>query len=246
MTKLQTILLAVLSAVIAGLIYKFVPDLKEVGAGFAALTLLLIGYAKQHPADARAIVAAQDGTEVVTKPNVVKLPNPSSGGPVVALLALGAALLLAGPARAESRPCPQLTICFPSYNLRLAPGAAVGWQLNLKTGDAAQGVALAGGSLTWDNGAFPSLGVGVYGGTSIDPDGARYQGSIVFDVLDWVGVGVGLQGFQVRDDEVTCPDGTIIPGEKRMVWQGLLSIVGKVTIGGTPRAFLAAAKGGGQ
>jgi hypothetical protein len=121
----------------------------------------------------------------------------------------------------------------------------VGWQLNLKTGDAAQGVALAGGSLTWDNGSFPSLGAGLYFGTSITPDGARYQGSLVLDVFDWVGLGLGLQGFQARDEEVRCSDGTVIPGEKRLVWQGLLSVVGKLTIGGTPKAFVAAAKGGG-
>jgi hypothetical protein len=169
----------------------------------------------------------------------------SSPPPAVALLVLGAALLVSETARAESRPCPQLAVCFPAYNLRLAPGAGVGWQLNLKTGDAAQGVALVGGSITWDNGSFPSLGVGLFGGTSIDPDGARYQGSVVFDILDWVGLGIGLQGFQVRDHEVQCPDGTIIPGEKRLVWQGVLSVVGKVTIGGTPRAFVAAAKGSG-
>lgn len=76
MTKLQTILLAVLSAVIAGLLYKFVPDLKELAATFAMLAAALAGWARQHPAD-KAVPIEADSEP--TKP----LPKPSPNTPVI-------------------------------------------------------------------------------------------------------------------------------------------------------------------
>lgn len=51
MTKFQTILLALIAATVAGALYKFVPDAKEIAAGVAAIAVWLFGYVKQHPAD---------------------------------------------------------------------------------------------------------------------------------------------------------------------------------------------------
>ena len=56
MTKLQTVLLAILSAVVAGLLYKFVPEDKSLAAGAAALAVWLFGWVKQHPQDKPAAV----------------------------------------------------------------------------------------------------------------------------------------------------------------------------------------------
>lgn len=51
MTKAKTILLAVLAAAVAGVLYKFVPDLRELAATFASLAVGLVGWTLQHPAD---------------------------------------------------------------------------------------------------------------------------------------------------------------------------------------------------
>lgn len=187
------------------------------------------------------VIGQKPGDQDAGKP---RDPQAGHATPVVAFLFLFAGLallmgilLVSRPARAQEPPavrrCPQLAVCFPSHNLRVQPGVLGGWQLNLKTGDAAQGVVLTGGSVTWDNGTFPSLGVGLYGGTSISPDGARYQGSLVVDVLDWVGIGIGLQGFQDRRQVIDC-DGRV-GEEKRLVWQGVLSVLGKLTVGATAK-----------
>jgi hypothetical protein len=91
MTKFQTILLAIVAGSVAGLLFKFVPGASEVATGLAALCIWLLGYAKQHGDDARAIEAAK---APVVVDNVTKLSPPSSNTPVVALLALGTALLI--------------------------------------------------------------------------------------------------------------------------------------------------------
>lgn len=178
-------------------------------------------------------------------------PMAGHSSPVVVFLLLFAGiamlmgiLLVSRTARAQGqpsvRPCPQLAVCFPAAHLRLTPGFATGWQLNLKTGAAAQGVVLAGGSLSFDDGKLPPFGVGLYFGSSISPDGPRYQGSVVLDVLDWVALGIGLQGFRGRDQDVRCPDGTVVPGQQRLVWQAVLSVLGKLTVGSTPGGFATA------
>jgi hypothetical protein len=223
MTKLQTILLAVLSAVIAGLIYKFVPDLKEVGTGFAGLALLMLGWAKQHPAD-----APKSSTEDVTKPNVVKLPNPSSGTPVVALLALGTALLLASPARAET---PQALGCLDSANMYcVVPSSAVGMQVNLQNGSVANGVVLLGAQLQHTFGSLP-LGAGIFGGLGASSNNQRsYQACGGLSITNWGLVCIGAQ-------RATFSDGS-------SAWQGMLTLAGQLTFGGTPSYVQA--KGGGQ
>ena len=110
MTKLQTVLLAILAALIAGALYKFVPDLKDLSLGLAALAFTLLGWAKQHPVDAKALEAASTTTtETITetKPTapVTDLPasknRPSSAGPLAVLL-LGS--LLASTAWAQTSP----------------------------------------------------------------------------------------------------------------------------------------------
>lgn len=62
MTRFQTYLIAILTAVVAGMLFKFVPDAKDVATGFAAAALLLLGYAKQHSDDAKAIKVANRQT----------------------------------------------------------------------------------------------------------------------------------------------------------------------------------------
>lgn len=59
MTKYQSILLAILSAAVAGVLYKFVPDQGVLATGLAGLAIYLVGYAKQNGDDARAIAAAK-------------------------------------------------------------------------------------------------------------------------------------------------------------------------------------------
>jgi len=66
MTKFQTILLAILAAVVAGALYKFVSGQEALATALAGLAIYLVGYAKQHPGDAKAIAAAK--SEADTKP----------------------------------------------------------------------------------------------------------------------------------------------------------------------------------
>jgi hypothetical protein len=56
MSKFQTVLLAILSAVVAGALYKFVPDDKTLAVGMAGLSVYLLGWVRQHPQDKPAAI----------------------------------------------------------------------------------------------------------------------------------------------------------------------------------------------
>ncbi len=51
MTKFQTVLLAIVCFVLAGLAYKFIPGYELAAAGLGGIGMWLFGLAQQHPAD---------------------------------------------------------------------------------------------------------------------------------------------------------------------------------------------------
>ena len=85
-TKLQTVLLAIACAAAAALLYLFVPALQgNVAPGLAGLALLLIGWAKQHPVDAKDLASASTTTTVTesitqpTEPAAKPIPHIGPG-----------------------------------------------------------------------------------------------------------------------------------------------------------------------
>ncbi len=198
MTKFQTVLLAILSAVVAGVLYKFVPERPELAGGLAALSVYLFGWVRQHPQDKPA----------------EKLPNPSPNTPVICALVLGS-LLLAGQARAAE---PQALGCLDTANTYcVVPAAAVGWQINLKDGTMANAVSLVGLTLQHTYGSLP-LGIGVYGGLGASSaNRGSYQTCGGISITSW---GLLCGGVQR------------LAGEG--VWQGMLTLAGQLTSGGTP------------
>ena len=99
MTKLQTVLLAILSALVAGLLYKFVPSMSTVATGLAGLSLVLLGWAKQHPEDAKALEAASAVDLPVDAAKTVPIRPVQGGfgtlGTMLLVLALAAVGVLA-------------------------------------------------------------------------------------------------------------------------------------------------------
>jgi hypothetical protein len=96
MTKLQTVLLAIASAIAAAAVYKFAPGFADnaLALGLAGLCTTLLGWAKQHPDDAKALEAASTTTtvsETVTKPTEV---IPIAGNKGVGYPGKGGALLI--------------------------------------------------------------------------------------------------------------------------------------------------------
>jgi hypothetical protein len=127
MTKLQTIVIAILSAALAGALYKFVPTMQDLAGLFASLALVLVGSVIRHPADKAAIEEALYMTPPVQPPvEPVRKPD---GGHVRLGLAVGIALigvlalvLACGVAKADTGPqfggCIIPTLC-------LGPSATV-------------------------------------------------------------------------------------------------------------------------
>ena len=216
-TKLQTILAAIVCALAAGAIYLWVPALQgNVAPGLAGLALLLIGWAKQHPADAGSATPEKPMAEVVDLPTA-KLPKPGPAGPV-ALLILAGAMLLASPARAQT---PQAIGCFDAANTWcVVPAAAAGWQINLKTGSVSNGVGLAGLVLQHELGTIP-LGLGLYGGLGASTQNqTSYQGCVGASVTNFGLLCIGAQRASFSDGSTA--------------WQGMLTFAGQLVFGGTP------------
>jgi hypothetical protein len=135
-------------------------------------------------------------------------------------LALFTAIVAAAPAHAQERP-PQAIGCVDTLNTYcVVPAAAVGWQLNLKTGNAQNGVALVGLAMQHEIGSLP-LALGLYGGLGASEDAhTSYQGCIGVSVTNFGLVCVGAQ-------RATLNDGTA-------VYQGMLTLAGQLTFGGSP------------
>ena len=148
------------------------------------------------------------------KDDPAKLGPPGSGVPVICALVLGS-LLLAGQARAAE---PQALGCLDTANTYcVVPAAAVGMQINLKTGTMANAVSLVGLTLQHTFGSLP-LGIGVYGGLGASSaNRGSYQGCLGASITSW---GLLCGGVQR------------LAGEP--VWQGVLTFAGQLSYGGTP------------
>lgn len=102
----------------------------------------------------------------------------------------------------------------------MVPAAAVGWQVNLKTGDAVNGVGLFGLTLQHTFGSLP-VGLGVYGGLGASRDNqGNYQVCGGVSITHWGLLCLGAQRAVFHDG------GT--------AWQGMATFAGQLTYGGTP------------
>ena len=152
---------------------------------------------------------------------------------ILAFAALWLAISFAFPGDADAaEPSPQAIGCVDSANTWcVVPAAAVGWQVNLKTGGATNGVGLAGVVLQHEFGTIP-LGLGLYGGLGASTSNqASYQGCAGVSVTNFGLLCIGAQ-------RATFADGST-------AFQAMLTFAGQLTFGGTPayvRSSVATAK----
>ena len=192
--------------------------------------------AAQARASATLSIAALMGTP--TPP--AGSPGPSSASPVVRrnpygdkggvspfVLAVLLVVLTARICQAQT-PSPQALGCIDAANTYcVVPAAAVGWQINLKTGKSANGVGLLGLTLQHTFGSIP-LGLGIYGGLGVSEDNqGSYQGCIGASITSWGLLCLGVQHATFADN-VTA-------------WQGMATFAGQLTFGGTPAYMRATA-----
>jgi hypothetical protein len=146
---------------------------------------------------------------------------------ILAIIAAAMVTLLALPARAQS-PSPQAIGCIDKANSYcVVPAAAVGWQINLKTGKTANAVGLLGLTLQHSFGTLP-LGLGLYGGLGASEDNqGSYQGCLGISITSW---GLLCGGAQ---------HASFVGGST--AWQGMLTFAGQLTSGGTPSYMRATA-----
>lgn len=148
-----------------------------------------------------------------------KLGPPSSGTPVVCLLILGS-LLLAGQAQAQPRTVQALGCIDAANTYCVVPAAAVGWQVNLKTGGVANAVSLVGLTLQHTFGTLP-VGLGVYAGLGMSTaNQGSQQACLGASITNW---GLLCGGVQ----RATFPGGGT-------ALQGMLTFAPQLTFGGTP------------
>ena len=165
-------------------------------------------------------------------------PRPSSAGPMgkqagfgtlgtmLLVLAFAAVGVLATARICQAQtPAPQAIGCVDSANTYcVVPAAAVGWQINLKTGSTENGVALAGLALQHTFGTIP-LGLGLYGGLGASANNqASYQGCVGLSITNWGLLCGGAQHATFSDNSTA--------------WQAMLTFAGQLTFGGTP-AYMA-------
>jgi hypothetical protein len=153
------------------------------------------------------------------QPQQTKRPGSDYGSKVgVLLVFLLSSMLFAGSAFAQT---PQAIGCIDKANAYcVVPAAAVGWQINLKTGDTANGVALLGLTLQHTFGSLP-LGLGLYGGLGASNDNhGSYQGCIGLSITNWGLICGGAAHVSFSDNSTA--------------WQGMLTFAGQLTSGGTP------------
>lgn len=146
-------------------------------------------------------------------------------GILAGLLCLG--LTFARPACAQT---PSTGIgCFDAANSYcLVPTVAVGWQLNLRTGGAANAVSLVGLAVQHQFGSLP-LGLGLYGGLGASTaNQTSYQGCLGVSITNW---GMLCGGAQ----RATFQDGAT-------AYQAMLTFAGQLTYGGSPSAVRQVAK----
>ena len=160
----------------------------------------------------------QKGDVVKIDPQTTRRTGPSSSN--LGMLVFLVSSLLAGSALAQA-PSPQAIGCVDAANTYcVVPAAAVGWQINLKTGGTANGVALAGLVFQHSFGTIP-FGVGLYGGLGASDDNhGSYQGCAGISVTNFGLLCVGAQHASFADNSTA--------------WQGVLTFAGQLTFGGTP------------
>jgi hypothetical protein len=136
LTRFQAILGAVLCALAAVAVHKLMPN-SMAETALIGLVPLLTGLAIRNATDSKAIADAK-APETSDSP-VKVLPGPGSGPGAIALLVLGAALLLGGTARADE-PLNQLGPTV--WRLTFRPVAIVGLgQVNFTKGSFSGGIA---------------------------------------------------------------------------------------------------------
>jgi hypothetical protein len=137
---------------------------------------------------------------------------------LLSVLILSILLAFSTSARADSTP--QLGTCLDAANTWcIQPATAVGWQINLKTGDLRNAAVLLGYSIVHQTGF--AIGAGVYGGVGMSADGPNSpQLDFLISLSNFGAAGVGVQ-------RVSYPDGVI-------GWQGLATFAGTLTFGGSP------------
>ena len=115
---------------------------------------------------------------------------------------------------------PQLGTCIDSANTWcIQPATAVGWQINLKTGDVKNAAVLVGYSIVHQTGF--AIGAGVYGGMGLSADGPNApQGNLLVSLSNFGAVGIGAQHAKF-------PDGSV-------AWQGVVTFAGTLQFGGSP------------
>ena len=195
--------------------------------------------------------------EAPTPVQGVRLVRPKDGGAIplglasilfwgsMLGLAAAAAFILATPRKARAdgdhpatpgtaidgdHPAPQAIGCFDKGNLWcVVPAAAVGWQLNLKSGAVANGVGLGGLVLQHQVGSLP-LGAGLYFGLGASTSNqSSYQGCIGVSVTNFGLVCLGAQRATFQDGSTA--------------YQGMLTFAGQLVFGGTPSYVSSVAQG---
>ena len=144
----------------------------------------------------------------------------------LAVLAIVAQLLFTPIARAETiAPSPQLGFKITAWNVTFQPAAAVGVQLNLKTGELNRAAVLVGFAGTW-NGPL-ALGAGIYCGLGSATSGPTAgQCNVLLSVANFGALGIGVQEYKS-------------PITGQAIYQGLLTFAGNLNFGGTPSYFKA-------
>ena len=144
----------------------------------------------------------------------------TNGPKAVAALLLVSSLLLAGQAQAQSRTVQALGCIDAANTYCVVPAAAVGWQVNLKTGGVANAVSLVGLTLQHTFGTLP-LGLGVYAGLGMSTaNQGSQQACLGASITNW---GLLCGGVQ----RATFPGGST-------ALQGMLTFAPQLTFGGTP------------
>jgi len=176
-----------------------------IAAGFATALL-----ASWKAAFGSGGTVAIPSSESVTVP----LDQKKGAGAAVVLVLAG---LLSGSAQAAG---PQLGTCVDAGNTWcVQPATALGWQLNLKTGDVRNAAVMVGYSLVHQTGF--AIGAGLYGGMGLAASGPN---------APQLSLGVSLTNF-----------GAILIGAQRAkfadgtsAYQGVVTLAGTLQFGGTP------------
>jgi len=142
-------------------------------------------------------------------------PVDPKAGVLLALVVGG--LLFATPAQAQT---PQLGTCIDAGNTWcVQPATAVGWQINLKTGDVKNAAVLVGYSIVHQTGF--AIGAGLYGGVGLAADGPNApQGHLLLSLSNFGAVGIGAQRAKFADGVVA--------------WQAVVTVAATMQFGGSP------------